>query len=38
MAQIGMNEVSGDNAVVGHARCLVKVYAVVISPSWYNVH
>lgn len=34
MAKIGLNEVSIDNAVV---RCLVKVYAVVVSPSRYNV-
>ena len=23
--------------MVGHARCLVNIYAVVVSPSWYNV-
>jgi hypothetical protein len=27
----------GDDAMVGHARCLVKIYEVVESPSWYNV-
>ncbi len=36
MTQIGMDEVWRD-AMVGHARCLVKIYAVVESPSWYNV-